>query len=411
MPKIKFYRGLKANLPILDEATPAFTTDTEEFFIGSKDGNIKFSNRDELLAELASVNVDAELIAARGTYPTLGPRLDNVDSQFTGITTKNAQQFQNNITTQHLKYFAPIFWTQEAWATGQFDWNSSTFKTKVDYYYNLGMRMITLQPVCFISDTTFDRRYTNLESGIQYVQSKGMKVGLRLHIFNGNSGKTKTTTLGQQLQSYENEMATIAQNYNIDIFFMGCEIGNDFDLYNVSLMTNIVNSIRGIYKGLVSYGGTHGEAGQITWWGLLDFIGVDFYPTTTNSVYSGINDLFNGYFTQPYDTATSGYDFLNNLYTTYNKPIYLTEWNIVYGTTSNGGLNINGNSAYSLDMQQMQANGMEAMMRFQSDTPFIVGSNIWCELVDDSSGTWDDGKFIGRAKSENVVTYWSGLIG
>lgn len=87
MPKIKFYRGLKANLPVLDEATPAFTTDTEEFFIGSKDGNIKFSNRDDLLAELAGVNANAEIIAARGTYPTLAPRLDNVDTSLTNIAT------------------------------------------------------------------------------------------------------------------------------------------------------------------------------------------------------------------------------------------------------------------------------------------------------------------------------------
>lgn len=38
--KIRFSRGLKADLPILDVAEPAFTTDTKELYIGSNNGNI-----------------------------------------------------------------------------------------------------------------------------------------------------------------------------------------------------------------------------------------------------------------------------------------------------------------------------------------------------------------------------------
>jgi len=38
--KIKFRRGLKANLPVLEEGEPAFCTDTKELYIGSSEGNI-----------------------------------------------------------------------------------------------------------------------------------------------------------------------------------------------------------------------------------------------------------------------------------------------------------------------------------------------------------------------------------
>lgn len=38
--KIKLNRGVKANLPTLDVGEPAFTTDTNELYIGSASGNI-----------------------------------------------------------------------------------------------------------------------------------------------------------------------------------------------------------------------------------------------------------------------------------------------------------------------------------------------------------------------------------
>lgn len=105
MPKIRFKRGLEANLPTLDEGEPAFTTDTEEFFIGSQTGNIEFAKQSDLnttnanvstntaniatntaaISAIGTINANAELVAARGTYPTLAPRLDNVDSSLADL--------------------------------------------------------------------------------------------------------------------------------------------------------------------------------------------------------------------------------------------------------------------------------------------------------------------------------------
>jgi hypothetical protein len=109
MPKIEFKRGTKDKLPTLDVGEPAFTTDTKEFFIGSDEGNIEFAKQSDLdytnanvankaeqtaldatnaqvtnntntLNNLPNVNANAEVLSARGTFPLLGNRLDNVDA-------------------------------------------------------------------------------------------------------------------------------------------------------------------------------------------------------------------------------------------------------------------------------------------------------------------------------------------
>jgi hypothetical protein len=46
--KIQMKRGAKANLPTLSVGEPAFTTDTEEFYVGSDSGNIGFAKQLDL---------------------------------------------------------------------------------------------------------------------------------------------------------------------------------------------------------------------------------------------------------------------------------------------------------------------------------------------------------------------------
>jgi hypothetical protein len=61
MPKIKWKRGLFKNLPQLDEAEPALTTDTKQVFVGSEDGNVELAKKSDVdtnttqLAEITQV--------------------------------------------------------------------------------------------------------------------------------------------------------------------------------------------------------------------------------------------------------------------------------------------------------------------------------------------------------------------
>jgi hypothetical protein len=281
------------------------------------------------------------------------------------------------------------------------------------------MNTIVLQPCTYISDSGINKRYINLELAIRYLKGKNKKVAIRLHVFNDNANQTITTTLNNNFKSYALEVASLCQNEGVDIFFIGCEIAESFDLYNDSYMRDIVSSIKNAYKGAVSYGATTIEVEQITWWDCCDFVGVDFYPRTTKNINADFTELLSGYYASRNNRLklnnnqkTTPYEFLKYFYNKWNKPIYITEWDIVYGSASNHAVNGIGDSYYSgLDFGKIQAMAMDAMMTFQSECDFIVGSNIWCELIDDGADTWDDGKFRGRTNSENIVRKWGELIG
>jgi peptidoglycan/xylan/chitin deacetylase (PgdA/CDA1 family) len=113
MPKIQFKRGLEANLPILNEGEPAFTTDTKRVFVGSSSGNVELAKQTNLdttnanvasntstLATLATVNPNAELLSARGTFPLVGDRIASAESNLASNTSqliKKSQQLNKGI--------------------------------------------------------------------------------------------------------------------------------------------------------------------------------------------------------------------------------------------------------------------------------------------------------------------------
>jgi|GEM_PF-4910591 len=94
--KIRIRRGLKVNLPDLDEGEFGFCTDTKELFIGSKNGNVLYPNQskwDELKGLIDAGNQDietlftdvneqsSEITAARGTHSNLSGRFGSVESK------------------------------------------------------------------------------------------------------------------------------------------------------------------------------------------------------------------------------------------------------------------------------------------------------------------------------------------
>jgi hypothetical protein len=105
MPKIKFKRGLKENIPVLDEGEPGFAKDTEEVFIGTGTGNVQLAKQDDVdsvkeevlqtnsrFDELKLVDANAEVLDARGGEVTLGDRLDKSSAILDGVTISLAER-------------------------------------------------------------------------------------------------------------------------------------------------------------------------------------------------------------------------------------------------------------------------------------------------------------------------------
>lgn len=107
---IKLKRGIKPNLPVLDEGMPAFTTDTEELFVGSKDGNIQFAKQTDVAANTAYL-ADMALNINGRSINVLHPPVPLIACKGDGTTddTSVAQNIINSANTNGYSsvYFQP----------------------------------------------------------------------------------------------------------------------------------------------------------------------------------------------------------------------------------------------------------------------------------------------------------------
>ncbi|MHA1791683.1 MAG: glycoside hydrolase family 113 [Promethearchaeota archaeon] len=75
-------------------------------------------------------------------------------------------------------------------------------------------------------------------------------------------------------------MAKLAENHSVEIFSVGCEMGNTEQ--NVSEWRDLISDIRQVYSGKLTYAANWDAVFRIEWWDALDFIGIDaWYPLTT----------------------------------------------------------------------------------------------------------------------------------
>lgn len=97
MPKIRFKSGLESTMPQLSDREPGFTKDTKKLFVGSDEGNIEFAKQSDLdtkanQSDLNTTNTNlsantTEINNARGAFPVLKDRLDDVTSSLAQIAT------------------------------------------------------------------------------------------------------------------------------------------------------------------------------------------------------------------------------------------------------------------------------------------------------------------------------------
>lgn len=332
MPKIKLYRGLKANLPVLDESTPAFTTDTEEFFIGSKDGNIKFSSRDDLITELSGVNGNAELLAARGSYPTLAPRLDNVDLSLTNMATSKGVETNDLPDYRGVSIYGRT-------STTAFTGQRATDMLNIAQSVNMNMILIT--PVNQMPSTTANTFNGQLQPNADITslatsaKSMGFMVGIKPYVevvdgsWRANIAPTDVPTWFANFKSWIVSMATLAQTLNADVFCLGAEMRSMSGWNNRSYWVDLISSVRSVYTGKLTYG-ANGNGSQDTdeiytfcFIDLIDYAGIDLYPPLTNQNDPTVTQLINSWYNN-----FQGINWVNTLEkwsNSHGKPIIINE--------------------------------------------------------------------------------------
>jgi len=250
-----------------------------------------------------------------------------------------------------------------------------------------------------------------IEKEIRNLHKLGFSVMLKPHVWVGGSNlnpenwRNKISYADENLKSrwFENYkkfiiyQAEIAERTGVKIFVIGTElvgISNE-DKY----WKGLINDIRKVYSGKITYAAEGMNAKNITFWSELDYIGIDAYFKLTDKDNPELKDILSGW-----EIYKNEMKALNEKY---NKRIIFTEigYKSVDGTTIRPWEWKNDKK----ENQVQQAQAFEAFFRVFSDSEFIAGFYIWKYFTSNNSYEKDNipkGFTPFNKIAEGVISAW-----
>ena len=244
---------------------------------------------------------------------------------------------------------------------------------------------------------------------IDQAHSLGLKVMVKPHVdlandpahWRGQIGQgfteTQRTAWFASYQSFIDHYAQLAQAYGADQFCVGTELTGTQN--RDAQWRAVVSGVRSLYSGPITYAANWGDETGLSWWDVVDFIGVDAYYPLTNKNNPTVAELNAGW--MPYITT------LANLASTWSKQILFTE----IGYRSQDGANqhpwdyqIGG----VVDLQE-QADTYQAAFESIFDQSWFAGMYWWSWGTEPfEGGPCDDGYSPHDKPAEDILRAWYG---
>lgn len=215
--------------------------------------------------------------------------------------------------------------------------------------------------------------------------------------------------------SYKTEivhMAELAQQAGVSTLVIGNELSKISGPEFRDQWVDIINAVRAVYHGEITYAAATDEAINVSFWDKVDFIGINAYPPLTTDHDPTVQEMVNAWNTMSTDDYwakvmdhKSPVDFFHSLALQYGKQVSFTET----GYRSVDGTNINpGNPASSTQDVQEQYDAFNAFFQVWSSEggSWFRGASIW---------NWDaDNKYSPLGYSpegkpaQQLITEWYG---
>lgn len=189
--------------------------------------------------------------------------------------------------------------------------------------------------------------------------------------------------------------ARLAEQLNVDLFCIGTEIKESAINHPVYWKT-LIDSVRQIYSGPITYAPNWDEYEQITFWDQLDYIGVDAYFSLIPDATPTVCDLKTAW--EP------TVELLETFSKQWNKPILFTEW---------GYLSLDGCAYKTWELEknrssvaineQAQANAAQALLETFGQKDWWAGGFQWkwySDLATSSKDRSDDYTPQGKTTEE-----------
>jgi hypothetical protein len=250
-----------------------------------------------------------------------------------------------------------------------------------------------------------------IESEIQNLHEMGFKVMLKPHIWIGghdldpDNWRSKIDFEDSQkrekwFKSYSKFIlgeAELAESTGVEILVIGTE------LVGVSKYTqdwkNLIEKIRKVYSGKLTYAAEGMNAQKIEFWNDLDYIGIDAYFPLTDKADPGLKELVRGW--EKYEPE------MRKLSDKYNEQIIFTE----IGFKSVEGTAIKpwewGQEGKTSQVEQALA--FEATSIAFKNKPYLAGIFVWKYFTDMNShekGNNEKGFTPYGKEAEKVISAW-----
>lgn len=179
------------------------------------------------------------------------------------------------------------------WYPGCFQ--EPTVTSSIDAAKSLGANWFAVVPTWYQASQTSSQIYPDstksatlddLRAVIALAQSKGFQILLKPHIdLNDGSwrGQINPTDLAAWQSSYRDfifTMADLSQETGVSILAIGTELKTRSG--DVAFWRDLIAGVRARYSGKLTYAANWDEYDSVTFWDLLDDIGIDFYFPLTN---------------------------------------------------------------------------------------------------------------------------------
>lgn len=204
--------------------------------------------------------------------------------------------------------------------------------------------------------------------------------------------------------------AKVADEKNVPVYCLGCEMNSTEEYEQRWRM--LIEQIRNVYPGLLTYDINHGREDELKWWDAVDLISVSAYyqvpPAGGRPVEEAIQQTTS--VEEIKDHLETIKDRLAQLSAEHKKPILFIETGVtnVRGCARYPWSHPDERSGTPLDEQE-QANYYQAMSEVFWDEPWFMGFCWWdwpARLYDRSAAAENRGFCVYGKQAEDVLREW-----
>jgi hypothetical protein len=213
---------------------------------------------------------------------------------------------------------------------------------------------------------------------LRSARAAGLQVMLKPHLwlehgaFTGTYEPASWSAFASSYQSYLLTYARMAEEEGAALFCIGTELQH-FTQAQPGCWTSLIDSVRMIYKGQLTYAANWDEVAQVPFWPALDLIGVDgYFPLTTHA-------------TRNLDSIAAGWTkhttLLSELSQQHDRQVLFTE--IGYTCASNCTVEPWREDRSAARDDRAQAAAFTAFFQVMRQQPWYAGCFVWKWFADD----------------------------